>query len=173
MACRPCLLRPGFELLGCDVFEKHPEIWPERRACRFGRSSHEAPRRRRTGEARRFAPDVGSEATDAVLLTSLDEIAWLTNLRGRDVPCNPVFGAVMLVRSDRAELFSESVRFDETARSALTASGIELREPRLSGRRSKPWKVRPCFLTRVEPRTPTFDRPSMSACGTVLRPWLR
>ncbi len=128
------LAAAGIELLGCDVFEKHPEIWPERPSPVV---SAVRPMKRPGVDARVklavLRQTLESEATDAVLLTSLDEIAWLTNLRGRDVPCNPVFGAVMLVRSDRAELFSESVRFDETARRALAASGIELREPEALG----------------------------------------
>ena len=128
------LAAAGIELLGCDVFEKHPEIWPERPSPVV---SAVRPMKRPGVDARVklavLRQTLESDATDAVLLTSLDEIAWLTNLRGRDVPCNPVFGAVMLVRSDRAELFSESVRFDETARSALAASGIELREPEALG----------------------------------------
>jgi len=34
---------------------------------------------------------------DALVVTSLDEVAWLLNLRGNDVPCNPIFLAYILV----------------------------------------------------------------------------
>ena len=40
-----------------------------------------------------------------LLLTQLDEIAWLTNLRGRDIPCNPVFEAYALISLDSAICF--------------------------------------------------------------------
>ena len=42
---------------------------------------------------------------DVLLLTMLDEIAWLTNLRGSDIEYNPVFEAYAAVFSDRAICF--------------------------------------------------------------------
>nr|CCC89695.1 putative aminopeptidase P1 [Trypanosoma congolense IL3000] len=35
---------------------------------------------------------------EAIILSALDEVAWLTNLRGSDVPFNPVFYAYAVVR---------------------------------------------------------------------------
>jgi Xaa-Pro aminopeptidase len=40
-----------------------------------------------------------------LLLTQLDEIAWLTNLRGKDVPCNPVFESYALISKAEAICF--------------------------------------------------------------------
>ena len=40
-----------------------------------------------------------------LLLTQLDEIAWLTNLRGKDVPCNPVFESYALISKTEAICF--------------------------------------------------------------------
>ena len=37
------------------------------------------------------------QKNDAHLLSSLDDIAWLTNLRGSDVQFNPVFLAHILI----------------------------------------------------------------------------
>ncbi|WP_320129058.1 aminopeptidase P family protein [uncultured Sphaerochaeta sp.] len=45
------------------------------------------------------------------LLSSLDDIAWLTNLRGNDVAYNPVFLSYLLVGTDKAWLFTEPARF--------------------------------------------------------------
>jgi Xaa-Pro aminopeptidase len=42
---------------------------------------------------------------DAMFLGALDEVAWLLNLRGRDVPFNPVFIAYVLVTRDQTLLF--------------------------------------------------------------------
>ena len=42
------------------------------------------------------------------LLSSLDDIAWLTNLRGADVDYNPVFLAHMLISEDKATLFVDN-----------------------------------------------------------------
>jgi Xaa-Pro aminopeptidase len=42
---------------------------------------------------------------DALVVTTLDAIAWLFNIRGRDVPFNPVLIGYALVHRDRAVLF--------------------------------------------------------------------
>ncbi|HKI99893.1 MAG TPA: aminopeptidase P family protein [bacterium] len=44
---------------------------------------------------------------DALVLTKLDEVAWLTNLRGGDVPYNPVFEAYLIVEPQRAICFTD------------------------------------------------------------------
>jgi Xaa-Pro aminopeptidase len=59
------------------------------------------------------------------LLSSLDDIAWLTNLRGSDVECNPVFLAHLLVHAEgRATLFINRAKLTDTLVAALAADGI-------------------------------------------------
>lgn len=59
------------------------------------------------------------------LLSSLDDIAWLTNLRGSDVECNPVFLAHLLMQpGDRATLFVNRGKLDDALVVALAADGI-------------------------------------------------
>lgn len=48
--------------------------------------------------------EMQEQRTDCILLTSLDEIAWLLNLRGNDVAYTPVFLAYMLISMDLAVL---------------------------------------------------------------------
>jgi len=52
-------------------------------------------------------------------ITKLDQIAWLLNLRGRDVPCNPVFIAYMILTLDRAFLFTNQERLPDTIKQSL------------------------------------------------------
>lgn len=47
-------------------------------------------------------------------ISSIDDIAWLTNLRANDIPCNPVFVAFAFVSLNKAILFVDKRRFDET-----------------------------------------------------------
>ncbi len=65
---------------------------------------------------------------DAILLTKLDDIAWLTNLRGADVLYTPVFLAFMLVTHTSATLFIDSQKMGSATRFALKADGIECEE---------------------------------------------
>jgi Xaa-Pro aminopeptidase len=59
------------------------------------------------------------------LVSSLDDIAWLTNLRGSDVECNPVFLAHLLVEaSGRSTLFLDRDKLDDATVAALSADGV-------------------------------------------------
>ncbi|MGF6493293.1 Xaa-Pro aminopeptidase [Luteibacter sp. 621] len=60
------------------------------------------------------------------LLSSLDDIAWLTNLRGADVDYNPVFLAHLLVEDNRATLFIDAPKLPPAVKAALAADGISL-----------------------------------------------
>ena len=61
------------------------------------------------------------------LVSSLDDIAWLTNLRGSDVECNPVFLAHLLVEaSGQATLFVDRDKLKDDVVAALDADGIRI-----------------------------------------------
>ncbi|MFK3917373.1 aminopeptidase P family protein [Psychrobacter sp. NPDC078501] len=60
------------------------------------------------------------------LLSSLDDIAWLTNLRGADVDYNPVFLSHMLIDEDKATLFVDINKVSEDIAQSLKDSGIAL-----------------------------------------------
>ncbi|MEX1829084.1 aminopeptidase P family protein [Luteibacter sp. CQ10] len=57
-------------------------------------------------------------------VSSLDDIAWLTNLRGADVEYNPVFLAHLLVEHDRATLFVDAAKLPADVKAALAADGV-------------------------------------------------
>lgn len=67
-----------------------------------------------------------AQNADVLVLSALDEIAWLLNLRGADVDYNPVFLAFVLVFEDSAQLFAESTIFDDEIKAALKKDGVEL-----------------------------------------------
>ncbi|OIP70087.1 MAG: aminopeptidase [Oscillatoriales cyanobacterium CG2_30_44_21] len=52
-------------------------------------------------------------------VTKLDQIAWLYNLRGRDVECNPVFISYAIVTKTEAYLFTNTDRIDQSVRHTL------------------------------------------------------
>uniref|UniRef100_A0A8C3MP98 Xaa-Pro aminopeptidase 2 n=1 Tax=Geospiza parvula TaxID=87175 RepID=A0A8C3MP98_GEOPR len=55
----------------------------------------------------------------AVLLSGLEETAWLFNLRGDDIPYNPVFYSYTLLTNTTISLFVEQARLSEEARQSL------------------------------------------------------
>jgi len=60
------------------------------------------------------------------LLSSLDDIAWLTNLRGADVDYNPVFLAHMLISENDATLFIDNNKVSSEIAQSLKDSGITI-----------------------------------------------
>ena len=63
---------------------------------------------------------------DSILISQLDEIAWLLNMRGSDVHCNPVFVSYVLLTQDDVTLFIDSEKLDETARNYLKSIGVNV-----------------------------------------------
>lgn len=58
------------------------------------------------------------------ILTTLDEIAWLLNLRGNDIPCNPVFLSYGLITDREFRLFVHEEALNEEVRSYLELNKV-------------------------------------------------
>lgn len=65
---------------------------------------------------------------DAHFIATLDDIAWLFNLRGSDVSFNPVFVSFALVDASRATLFLDLDKINPGLREILEKDGVELRD---------------------------------------------
>ncbi|TKX32289.1 aminopeptidase P family protein [Campylobacter aviculae] len=63
----------------------------------------------------------------AHLISSLDDIAWLTNLRGNDVDYNPIFLSHLLILEDKALLFVDSLKINPDLEKKLNSDGIWLK----------------------------------------------
>lgn len=62
------------------------------------------------------------------LLTSLDDIAWLLNIRGSDVPNNPVVVASVIVAQDKCYLFVDSSKVPDDVKLELEAEDVMLKD---------------------------------------------
>ena len=60
-------------------------------------------------------------------ISSLDDIAWLLNLRGGDVPYNPVFMAHALLGKEEIRLFVDATKLDAALRAVLECDGVVIR----------------------------------------------
>lgn len=63
----------------------------------------------------------------AHVITTLDDIAWLFNLRGSDIEYNPVFLSYAVVEEECAVLFTEETRLSEGAKTVLAEAGACVR----------------------------------------------
>ncbi|WP_338579389.1 aminopeptidase P family protein [Pseudomonas sp. ML2-2023-6] len=65
---------------------------------------------------------------DAHFIATLDDIAWLFNLRGSDVSFNPVFVSFAIIEQARATLFLDLNKVGAQLRERLEGEGVELRD---------------------------------------------
>lgn len=63
---------------------------------------------------------------DILLLTALDEIAWILNLRGNDIACTPVFLAYMIIEKSSATLCVHKEILNDEIIHQLENDGISL-----------------------------------------------
>ena len=63
-----------------------------------------------------------------LLVTALDEIAWVLNLRGSDVHCNPVFLSYLLISSNNATLYINREKLPEDVCEYLSTENIDVEE---------------------------------------------
>lgn len=62
--------------------------------------------------------------TEAHLISSLDDLAWLLNIRGQDVPCNPVVLGFVLITPENATLYIEPSKLTTQATEELKGYGV-------------------------------------------------
>ena len=63
---------------------------------------------------------------DGMLVSSLDDISWILNLRGSDVHCNPVFVSYLLIGPETATLYINKVKLQDGVEEYLCKHGITI-----------------------------------------------
>ena len=63
---------------------------------------------------------------DAIIVSALDEIAWLLNIRGNDVEYNPVVISYVVLKADKCTLFVDANKIDTVARNYLDFNNIDV-----------------------------------------------
>ena len=66
--------------------------------------------------------EMSKKQVDGVVVSALDEVAWLFNLRGSDVPYEPVLLAYALVTPSDAVLFAQSSKITADIEAHLNVS---------------------------------------------------
>lgn len=73
---------------------------------------------------------VNSKASDskwALIISALDEIAWLLNIRGNDVEYNPVVISYVVLEDDKCTLFVDANKVDTVAQNYLDFNNIDVK----------------------------------------------
>lgn len=67
-----------------------------------------------------------AKEADTFILTSLDDIAWLLNIRGNDIHCCPVVLSYLVMMENELRLYANAAAFSEEIRSNLEADGVKI-----------------------------------------------
>lgn len=68
--------------------------------------------------------EINKQDANCHLVAALDEIAWILNLRGNDIPYNPVFLSYLWIEEQSVTLYVEEHKLSKELRDELAADGI-------------------------------------------------
>lgn len=120
---RGAVLRTDIDLLG--------EVWLDRPALPVQPVYEHLPPQAtisRVSKLAQLRETLKQRNADAHFIATLDDIAWLFNLRGSDVSFNPVFVSFALIEDARATLFLDLGKVSPALRETLAGDGVELRD---------------------------------------------
>jgi Xaa-Pro aminopeptidase len=110
----------------CDLLD---EIWPQRPALPTAPVYEHAPPQAPLARSAKLAAvreAMRGSGAQWHFISTLDDIAYLFNLRGSDVNYNPIFVAHVLIGPQRATLFVADGKVPAALRAVLDADGVDL-----------------------------------------------
>lgn len=120
---RGAVLRTDIDLLG--------QVWEDRPALPVQAVYEHLPPQATVSRVVKLAQlreSLVQRKADAHFIATLDDIAWLFNLRGSDVSFNPVFVSFALINAEQATLFVDLNKVSPALQETLKHDGVELRE---------------------------------------------
>ncbi|WP_437920989.1 aminopeptidase P family protein [Sphingobacterium sp. LRF_L2] len=79
------------------------------------------------GKIARVKERLKAKRADAHLISSLDDLAWVLNIRGNDVKCNPVVLGFLLIAEEHTTLFIDVNKLGAEEQLQLTAADVFIR----------------------------------------------
>ncbi|MCI8212440.1 peptidase M24 [Pseudomonas sp. S25] len=107
------------------------ELWADRPALPVSQVFEHLPPQasvRRVEKLARLRQVIAERGADWHFIATLDDIAWLFNLRGSDVSYNPVFISFALIGPNSVTLFVDSSKLSAGVRLSLEQDGVTLLE---------------------------------------------
>ena len=74
----------------------------------------------------RMREQIAKKKANAMIISALDEIAWLLNIRGNDVEYNPVVISYVVLEADKCTLFVNPDKIDSPAQNYLDFNNIDV-----------------------------------------------
>ena len=121
LSTRNITLEPDMDLVG-DIWPDRPPL-PNAPVYVLGVDSVGVSAADKIADIRRV---LVKKDADAHVLCTLDDIAWLFNLRGGDVECNPVFLSYAIIERDAAYIFADKSKFHACVQEYLRQLNVTL-----------------------------------------------
>jgi len=118
----------GIELVSVDVMS---EVWTDRPAMPlnpffvFDTTYTGKTAKEKLAELR---AEIKKQRADVFIMSALDDIAWLYNIRGNDVDYNPVTIAFSVVEEEKATLYIAAEKLTAETRDYLKNQGVDVAE---------------------------------------------
>ncbi len=118
-------------------FDPLQEIWDGRPPIPTGKVTvHPMEYAGETAQSKlgRIRKELRTVGAGGMLVSALDDIAWILNMRGSDVHCNPVFVAYLLIDGDDTLLYINNEKLDARASEYLGSVGVKVDDYRNAAR---------------------------------------
>ena len=109
-----------------DLIDK---IWKDRPAFPSGKAFLHPAKYAGLGRKEKFEnirKEMEKKGVDYHLFASLDDLAWIFNIRGNDVECNPVVMGFGVIGKKTADLFVKDGKFNKKDADAITKDGVKM-----------------------------------------------
>lgn len=100
LAGKKARLELSYDITG-EIWKERPELYHTKAWLLEEEFTGES----RTSKLQRLREYLSKNKGSMIVLTSLDEIAWLLNIRGNDIPYNPVVFSYLIVKEKECHLF--------------------------------------------------------------------
>lgn len=81
-----------------------------------------------TNKLKQVRDEMKKFGADFHVLTKLDDLMWLFNIRGKDIPCNPVALCYGIITQDKAYVYLQSKSITDTLKQYFTELEITVKE---------------------------------------------
>lgn len=145
-----CALLNPASLVDCDCVGNIWKERPRRVANAIYAHNLDISRAQKLRDVRAKMRQMGAEWH---FVSSLDDIAWITNLRGSDILYNPVFSAFLLISANKAQLFLHRHSLSESLQKELRNDGFSLFPYKNAQKELAKLKKRRVLVDRITTRT--------------------
>lgn len=121
-----------FEAAGIELnttFDPLAQIWPDRPPVPLNPvflQPESFAGESAASKIKRILDKTKKDGCNSILICTLDEIAWAFNIRGNDVPCNPVAISYALITPEEAVLFIAPEKVNRDIQEDLLSQGIKI-----------------------------------------------